>query len=169
MVRLRNGKSTEKRQPTSKKKKIKSAFPEIMIPLVSTEVEIKIMKDLLTAKDIEHKIIPSLDYKHYINDAEVYGINNQLKSYLIKIQNMFDVEESINQFDNFSEHHPTPKTYYSFLEKYLPEYIGEKSLELLNTDFNGDFNKWMVERNPNYQMLNDYDGREHPTFCFGYF
>ncbi|WP_023648939.1 pyruvate, phosphate dikinase [Candidatus Pelagibacter ubique] len=30
-----------------KKKKIKSAFPEIMIPLVSTEVEIKIMKDLV--------------------------------------------------------------------------------------------------------------------------
>ncbi|MDA8701904.1 pyruvate, phosphate dikinase [Candidatus Pelagibacter bacterium] len=30
-----------------KKKKIKSAFPEIMIPLVSTETEIKIMKDLV--------------------------------------------------------------------------------------------------------------------------
>ena len=30
-----------------KKNKIKSAFPEIMIPLVSTEAEIKIMKDLV--------------------------------------------------------------------------------------------------------------------------
>ena len=30
-----------------KKKKLKSAFPEIMIPLVSTEAEIKIMKDLV--------------------------------------------------------------------------------------------------------------------------
>ena len=30
-----------------KNKKIKSAFPEIMIPLVSTEAEIKIMKDLV--------------------------------------------------------------------------------------------------------------------------
>ena len=30
-----------------KKNKQKSAFPEIMIPLVSTEAEIKIMKDLL--------------------------------------------------------------------------------------------------------------------------
>ena len=30
-----------------KKKKVKSAFPEIMIPLVSTEAEIKIMKDLV--------------------------------------------------------------------------------------------------------------------------
>ena len=30
-----------------KKSKIKSAFPEIMIPLVSTEAEIKIMKELV--------------------------------------------------------------------------------------------------------------------------
>ena len=38
-----------------KKKKIKSAFPEIMIPLVSTEAEIKIMKDLVIriASDVQ--------------------------------------------------------------------------------------------------------------------
>ncbi|WP_440657073.1 pyruvate, phosphate dikinase [Candidatus Pelagibacter sp. HIMB1509] len=43
-----------------KKEKIKSAFPEIMIPLVSTEAEIKIMKDLVIriASEVqkEHKI-----------------------------------------------------------------------------------------------------------------
>ncbi|MDA9978398.1 pyruvate, phosphate dikinase [Candidatus Pelagibacter sp.] len=43
-----------------KKKKIKSAFPEIMIPLVSTEAEIKIMKNLVIniASEVqkEHKI-----------------------------------------------------------------------------------------------------------------
>ncbi len=43
-----------------KKSKIKSAFPEIMIPLVSTEAEIKIMKDLVirTARMVqnEHKL-----------------------------------------------------------------------------------------------------------------
>ena len=40
-----------------KKKKIKSAFPEIMIPLVSTEIEIKIMKNLVIniAKEIQKK------------------------------------------------------------------------------------------------------------------
>ncbi len=37
-----------------KKNKIKSAFPEIMIPLVSTETEIKIMKDLV--KRIANKV-----------------------------------------------------------------------------------------------------------------
>ena len=43
-----------------KKEKIKSAFPEIMIPLISTEVEIKIMKDLVIriASEVqkEHKL-----------------------------------------------------------------------------------------------------------------
>ncbi|MDA9562920.1 pyruvate, phosphate dikinase [Candidatus Pelagibacter bacterium] len=40
-----------------KKNKIKSAFPEIMIPLVSTEAEIKIMKDLVirVAKNVQEE------------------------------------------------------------------------------------------------------------------
>lgn len=40
-----------------KKSKIKSAFPEIMIPLVSTETEIEIMKDLVirTASQVQQK------------------------------------------------------------------------------------------------------------------
>ena len=40
-----------------KKKKIKSAFPEIMIPLVSTEAEIKIMRNLVVsvAKEVQKK------------------------------------------------------------------------------------------------------------------
>jgi len=39
------------------KKKIKAAFPEIMIPLVSTEAEIKIMKNLVirTAKKVQNQ------------------------------------------------------------------------------------------------------------------
>ena len=39
-----------------KRKKVKSAFPEIMIPLVSTEAEIKIMKDLVitTARKVQN-------------------------------------------------------------------------------------------------------------------
>ena len=40
-----------------KKNKIKSIIPEIMIPLVSTEAEIKIMKDLVIkiARKVENK------------------------------------------------------------------------------------------------------------------
>ena len=45
-------------------KKIKAAFPEIMIPLVSTEAEIKIMKDLVQniAKKVQEENKVKLDY-----------------------------------------------------------------------------------------------------------
>ncbi|MDA8537786.1 pyruvate, phosphate dikinase, partial [Candidatus Pelagibacter bacterium] len=45
-------------------KKIKSALPEIMIPLVSTEAEIRIMKDLVlrTAKEVEKDKNVKIDY-----------------------------------------------------------------------------------------------------------
>ena len=47
-----------------KKKKIKSAFPEIMIPLVSTESEIRIMKDLVVkiANDVQEKKKVKVNY-----------------------------------------------------------------------------------------------------------
>jgi pyruvate,orthophosphate dikinase len=47
-----------------KKKKIKSAFPEIMIPLVSTEAEIKIMKDLVirVADNVQKNHKVTIDY-----------------------------------------------------------------------------------------------------------
>jgi pyruvate,orthophosphate dikinase len=47
-----------------KKNKIKSAFPEIMIPLVSTEAEIKIMKDLVirVAKTIQEENKVKIDF-----------------------------------------------------------------------------------------------------------
>jgi len=47
-----------------KNKKIKCAFPEIMIPLVSTEAEIKIMKDLVAriAQEVQKKNKIKIDY-----------------------------------------------------------------------------------------------------------
>ena len=47
-----------------KKNKNKHAFPEIMIPLVSTEAEIKIMKDLVirVAREVEKENKIKVDY-----------------------------------------------------------------------------------------------------------
>ena len=47
-----------------KRKKIKSAFPEIMIPLVSTEAEIKIMKELVrdTAQKVQNMHKKKINY-----------------------------------------------------------------------------------------------------------
>ena len=47
-----------------KKNKQKSAFPEIMIPLVSTEAEIKIMKELVikTAREVQNENKTNIDF-----------------------------------------------------------------------------------------------------------
>merc|ERR1711991_840802 len=47
-----------------KKKKIKSAFPEIMIPLVSTEAEIRIIKNLVitTARKVQNDYKTKIDF-----------------------------------------------------------------------------------------------------------
>ena len=47
-----------------KRKKIKSSFPEIMIPLVSTEAEIKIMKELVitTARKVQNDYKTKIDF-----------------------------------------------------------------------------------------------------------
>ena len=47
-----------------KKNKIKSAFPEIMVPLVSTEMEIRLMKELVinTAKNVQNENKVKIDF-----------------------------------------------------------------------------------------------------------
>ena len=54
-----------------KKNKQKSAFPEIMIPLVSTEAEIKIMKDLvinIARQSSKKKIKLKIEFLSWNND-----------------------------------------------------------------------------------------------------
>ena len=61
-----------------KKKKIKSAFPEIMIPLVSTEAEIKIMKDLVI------NIAGEVQRQHKLKIAFMVGTMIELPRAVIK-------------------------------------------------------------------------------------
>ena len=61
-----------------KKKKIKSAFPEIMIPLVSTEAEIKIMKDLVI------NIAGEVQRQHKLKIAFLVGTMIELPRAVIK-------------------------------------------------------------------------------------
>ncbi len=61
-----------------KKKKIKSAFPEIMIPLVSTEAEIKIMKNLVI------KIASSVQNEHKLKIEFMVGTMIELPRAAIK-------------------------------------------------------------------------------------
>ncbi len=64
------------------KKKIKSAFPEIMIPLVSTEAEIKIMKDLVI------KVASQVQKQHKIKIKFMVGTMIELPRAAIKAKDI---------------------------------------------------------------------------------
>jgi hypothetical protein len=132
-------------------------------------IAIKIMKDILSAKNITHRIFAGLDYKIYMENPDVYEINNQLLSKLKLMEGMLDIKESLSEFDNFSEHHPSQQTHYDFVKKYFPEFLGKKSLELLNNNYNEKYYDYIKNLIPDYQGLGEYDHINRENYCFGYF
>ncbi len=132
-------------------------------------IAVKIMKDILSARNITHKIFAGLDYKIYIENPDVYGINDKLLSKIKLMESMLDFKDSLNEFDNFSSEHPSQQTHYNFAKKYFSGFLGEKSLELLNKEYNGKYREYIDKIIPNYHGLGLYDGRIRDNFCFEYF
>jgi hypothetical protein len=132
-------------------------------------ISIKIMKDILSARNITHKIFAGLDYKIYMENTDVYGINEQLLSKLKLIESMLDFKESLSEFDNFNMHHPSQQTHYNFAKKYFSEFLGEKSLDLFNNDYNKKYREYIDKIIPDYHGLGLYDTTVRDNFYFEYF
>jgi hypothetical protein len=113
--------------------------------------------------------ILELNLKIYIENPYVYGINEQLLSKIKLMEGMLDFKESLSEFDNFSTHHPSQQTHYNFVKKYFSEFLGEKSLDLLNNDYNQKYREYIDKIIPDYHGLGLYDKKIRVNFCFGYF
>jgi pyruvate,orthophosphate dikinase len=102
-----------------KKKKIKSAFPEIMIPLVSTEAEIKIMKDLVI------KIASKVQKQHKLKIEFMVGTMIELPRAAIKAKEIAKHAE----FFSFGTNDLTQTTFGISRDdsgKFLNDYIDNK-------------------------------------------
>ena len=102
-----------------KKKKIKSAFPEIMIPLVSTEAEIKIMKDLVI------KIASEVQKQHKLKIEFMVGTMIELPRAAIKAKEIAKHAE----FFSFGTNDLTQTTFGISRDdsgKFLNDYIDNK-------------------------------------------
>ncbi|MDC1156194.1 pyruvate, phosphate dikinase [Candidatus Pelagibacter sp.] len=102
-----------------KKKKIKSAFPEIMIPLVSTEVEIKIMKELVI------KIASEVQKQHKLKIKFMVGTMIELPRAAIKAKEIAKHAE----FFSFGTNDLTQTTFGISRDdsgKFLNDYIDNK-------------------------------------------
>jgi hypothetical protein len=148
---------------------VRTKFWKKRYSVFDSYIAVKIMKDILSSKNIEHRIFAGIDYKLYLENPEVFGIKDELYSKIKLMQGMFDFEESISEFDNFNEHHPTQQTHYNFTKKYFPEFLSERSLEILNKDYNNRFIDYIKTLYPNYMGLGAYDHIKRKNFCFGYF
>jgi pyruvate,orthophosphate dikinase len=101
------------------KKKIKSAFPEIMIPLVSTEAEIKIMKDLVI------KVASEVQKQHKVKIKFMVGTMIELPRAAIKAKEIAKHAE----FFSFGTNDLTQTTFGISRDdsgKFLNDYIENK-------------------------------------------
>jgi len=126
-----------------KKEKIKSAFPEIMIPLVSTEAEIKIMKDLVI------KIASEVQKEHKLKIDFIVGTMIELPRAAIKAKDIAKHAE----FFSFGTNDLTQTTFGisrddsgKFLNDYLDNKIFSIDPFISIDDGVGDLIKIAVER-----------------------
>ena len=147
---------------------VKRKFWKKKYSVFDSFISVKIMKDILSSKNIEHRIFASIDYKIYLENSDVFQINKQLLSKIELIRDMFSFEESLSEFDNFISGHPSQQTHYEFAKKYFSEFLGEKSLDLLNKDYNKNYFDYIKNLYPDYQGLGSFDHRNLEGFCFGY-
>jgi hypothetical protein len=146
---------------------VRTKFWKKRYSVFDSYIAVKIMKDILSARNITHKIFAGLDYKIYIENPNVYEINEQLLSKIKLMESMLDFKESLSEFDNFNEHHPSQQTHYNFAKKYFSEFLGEKSLDLLKKEYNKNYFYYIRNLYPDYQGLGEHNSPNN--YCFGYF
>ena len=111
-------------------------------------IAMKTIKTILSSKNIEHKIIMSIDNSHYLTDADVLDLNNGINRFddiTSKIKNIYDtldITETIDEIKfNYNllrnlpnDIHPTKEIHFEYMSKHFSEFVTEKSKNLLNTD-----------------------------------
>jgi hypothetical protein len=112
-------------------------------------ISFKIIKELLTLKGINHKIIMSINNSHYIENTKELYLNHKFDNIgaitpkIQEIYNSLDVLETIDEY-RYANHeilypydkngvHPNKQIYYDYCMKHFPELITFKSKDLLDT------------------------------------
>lgn len=108
-------------------------------------IAIKVIKQLLTLKNIKHKILMGIDNTGYKNGVALLDQDAKVK--VNEIYELLDVQKSLDEWKQESlenkdspywnnlkhvDGHPSHKAHYKFAQDYFPELINEKSLDLLN-------------------------------------
>ena len=109
-------------------------------------LSLTVMKNLLVAKNIPHKILLGINFNDYLKDSE-YN-DDESKQKVLDIQSMLDNTTPLNDWfstktdngpntpfyteSNISDGHPNQRMHYEFLKEFLPEYDTHKTKELFD-------------------------------------
>ena len=132
-------------------------------------IAIKVIKSILTSKNIEHKIIMAIDNSHYLTDSDVLDLNrgiNTSDDIICKIKNIYDtldITETIDEFrldymimnGGHTNEHPNKEIHFQYISKYFPEFVTEKSKNLSNIDTTNLIDSWELELTNRITNLND--------------
>jgi len=106
-------------------------------------VAAKVIKNLLTAKNIPHKILMSIDNREYLN--ETADIELTQISQVQEIYKLLDIKKTVDEWKTESaenndtpywnnkqaDGHPSMKAHFKFVKDHFPNLITERSKELL--------------------------------------
>lgn len=105
-------------------------------------VHLKNIKKYLTAKNIPHKIIMALDNTHYRNNlmpnSEYDTLNDDEKRMVEDLYGILDLQISLEEFNEihrvprYKDTHPFMDVHFKFVLEYFPEFITERTIDILN-------------------------------------
>jgi hypothetical protein len=114
---------------------------------------VHLIKQILTYQNVPHKLLMSIDNRHYLdNDGSKWGKSDIISDVSIEktksIYDLLDIKESLDEWkekkysikdyilwqeeNNRLDGHPTQKMHFEFIKEKLPEFISEKSIDVLN-------------------------------------
>lgn len=111
--------------------------------IYQTWIAVKAVKEFLTSKNLKHKILMGIDNSYYKTNADILDLDPSDIEKIKDIYNMLDVEESLDEYvssdrqkiyfkeNNISDDHPTQISHFKYMSKYFPEFISNKSVNLL--------------------------------------
>ncbi len=140
-----------------------------------TWIATKTIKNLLSSKKIPHKILMSIDNSEYFKGSDNFYYGN-------KIYNLLDIKKSMDQWrkestenndspiyrdTNKADGHPSMKAHYKFLKEHIPEFITNRSKELLDeSELAFDYSSFANQLENDKQFSKKYD-KAYTTLLFG--
>ena len=136
--------------------------------IYNSYIAIKTIKEYLTLRNIKHYIYPAVDYKHWLNDFSLLGLEKEDTLKVMEIENILDIKEPLYEWmrdqrrqkkshpitfnDGEVEMHPTQQEHFLYMCMQFPEFntstsqhtyqLLEKALCLESKKLQGDtFNK----------------------------